>query len=253
MGNSYTLLTDLTSKSSYSDHRNGTWSMLDELIIIEFLCTVKVTGIQLEEGWCYIGCSRCSEKLIREKSSFTCVSCNETNVLAELNNTGTSAFLAFDMEVAKLTHVLSSEASQIVGISVNAQVDTEHPLSLAEIVGNEYIHLPTQIKRLQTTQTTQTFTISPIFPTRELAPTPAFVEGVQVPKAALPEAVAAGLDARVVNAGKLAEQHLHLMVHIQNVQHQRKNNLLRMRMPRKKHVWNESNIEPKQPPLLLIN
>ena len=24
-------------------------------------------------------------------------------------------------------------------------------------------------------------------------------------------------------------------------------------MPRRKHVWNESNIEPKQPPLLLIN
>ncbi|CDY31833.1 BnaC09g13160D [Brassica napus] len=35
---------------------------------------------------------------------------------------------------------------------------------------------------------------------------PAFVEGIHVPKAALPEAVAPGLDARVVNAGKVAEQ-----------------------------------------------
>lgn len=25
--------------------------------IIEFLCTAKVTGIQHDDGWCYIGCS----------------------------------------------------------------------------------------------------------------------------------------------------------------------------------------------------
>ncbi|KAG2277347.1 hypothetical protein Bca52824_059902 [Brassica carinata] len=58
------------------------------------------------------------------------------------------------------------------GIGVNAQVDTELPRSLAKI----------------------------------FAPMPAFVEGIHVPKAALPEAVAPGLDARVVNAGKVAEQ-----------------------------------------------
>lgn len=45
-----------------------------------------------------------------------------------------------------------------------------------------------------------------IFTTIEFAPMPAFVEGIHVPKAALPEAVAPGLDARVVNAGKVAEQ-----------------------------------------------
>ncbi|KAF3502727.1 hypothetical protein F2Q69_00040997 [Brassica cretica] len=61
-------------------------------------------------------------------------------------------------------HVLASETAQIVGIGVNAQVDTELPRSLAKI------------------------------------------EGIHVPKAALPEAVAPGLDARVVNAGKVAEQ-----------------------------------------------
>ncbi|KAF2546621.1 hypothetical protein F2Q70_00023093 [Brassica cretica] len=50
--------------------------------IIKFLCTAKVTGIQLGDGWCYIGCSLCSKKFIREESSFTCPSCNETNVVA---------------------------------------------------------------------------------------------------------------------------------------------------------------------------
>ncbi|CAN6860061.1 unnamed protein product [Brassica oleracea] len=52
--------------------------------IIEFLCTAKVTGVQEDEGWCYIGCSVCSTKLTREESSFTCVPCNQTNAVAKL-------------------------------------------------------------------------------------------------------------------------------------------------------------------------
>ncbi|KAL0644089.1 hypothetical protein Bca4012_042379 [Brassica carinata] len=72
--------------------------------------------------------------------------------------------LILSLKSAKLMHVLASETAQIVGIGVNAQVDTELPRSLAKI------------------------------------------EGIHVPKAALPEAVAPGLDARVVNAGKVAEQ-----------------------------------------------
>ncbi|KAF3527820.1 hypothetical protein DY000_02041070 [Brassica cretica] len=52
--------------------------------IIEFLCTAKVTGIQQDEGWSYIGCSGCSKELVREISSFTCLSCNETNAVAAL-------------------------------------------------------------------------------------------------------------------------------------------------------------------------
>ncbi|CAN7018352.1 unnamed protein product [Brassica oleracea var. botrytis] len=57
----------------------------------------------------------------------------------------------------------------------------------------------------------------------------------------------------LLTLAKLQSKHLHLMVHIHDVQYQRKNNLQRMRMARRKHVWNESHIEPKQPPLLLIN
>ncbi|KAJ4902998.1 OB-fold-like protein [Raphanus sativus] len=82
--------------------------------------------------------------VVREISSFTCVSCNETNVVASLryrliltvsDNTDTAAFLAFDMEMVKLTNIQPSEAAQIVGIGADAQVDTELPQSLAEIVG----------------------------------------------------------------------------------------------------------------------
>ncbi|KAG2311491.1 hypothetical protein Bca52824_023048 [Brassica carinata] len=90
---------------------------------IEFLCTAKVTEVRLADGWCYIGCSGCEKKLIREEFSFTCVSCNKTNAVAELKYrvvffvsdvTGIAAFVGFDQEVAKLTHVLASEVAHIV-------------------------------------------------------------------------------------------------------------------------------------------
>ncbi|CAF1762126.1 BnaC09g32200D [Brassica napus] len=79
--------------------------------------------------------------------------------------TDTASFLAFDMEMAKLTNVQASEAAQIVGIGVDAQ------------------H--------------QTFTISRIFPERVLVPMPAFVEVANVPADAQAEDVAQGTNANV--------------------------------------------------------
>nr|VDC83231.1 unnamed protein product [Brassica rapa] len=152
--------------------------------IIEFLCTAKVTGIQLDDGWCYIGCSLCSKKLIREESSFTCPSCNETNDVAELkyrvvfsvsDPTGTSSFLRFDKEVAKLTNVLASEAAQIMGIGISAHVDTELPRTLAGIVGNTYT-FQLKLTDFNFTANHQTFTISRMFAAPEIAPTPSFAE-----------------------------------------------------------------------------
>ncbi|CAN6876937.1 unnamed protein product [Brassica oleracea] len=150
--------------------------------IIEFLCTAKVTGIQLGDGWCYIGCSLCSKKLIREESSFTCPSCNETNAVAELkyrvafsvsDPTGTSSFLGFDKEVAKLTNVLASEAAQIVGIGISAHVDTKLPRTLDNIVGNTYT-FQLKLTDFNFTANHQTFTISRMFAAPEIAPTPSF-------------------------------------------------------------------------------
>ncbi|KAF8096421.1 hypothetical protein N665_0309s0047 [Sinapis alba] len=161
--------------------------------IIEFLCTAKVTGIQLEDGWCYIGCSECSKKLVREVSSFTCVSCNETNAIASLryrvtmsvsDNTDTAAFLAFDMEMAKLINIKASEVAQIVGIGVSASVDTEIPQSIADIVGRTYT-FQLKLTDFNFTSKHQTFTVSRIFPERALAPMPSFAitEGTTIPDA----------------------------------------------------------------------
>ncbi|KAL0656489.1 hypothetical protein Bca4012_077073 [Brassica carinata] len=78
------------------------------------------------------------------------------------------------MEMAKLTNIQTSEAAQIVGIGVDAQVDTELPQSLADIVGKTYT-FQLKLKDFNFSSKHQTFTISRIFPERLLAPMPAFV------------------------------------------------------------------------------
>ncbi|CAN7046759.1 unnamed protein product [Brassica oleracea var. botrytis] len=95
--------------------------------IIEFLCTAKVTGIQTEEGWCYIGCATCSKKLVRETASFTCVPCNDTNAVAALRL----------LRLHKL------------GVGVDAQVDTDLPVSLAGVVGKTYTFLSEHLRPYQ--------------------------------------------------------------------------------------------------------
>ncbi|WZZ42742.1 hypothetical protein YC2023_039001 [Brassica napus] len=182
--------------------------------IIEFLCTAKVTGIDQADGWCYIGCSVCSKKLLRETSSFTCVPCNVTNAVAALryrvtlsvsDSTDTASFLGFDIEMAKLTNILASEASQIVlmflgipGIGADARVDTELPQALAELVGKTYT-FQLKLNDFNFTSKHQTFTISRIFPERALAPLPAFVvqESGNNPDEPVAEAVAPDTSARV--------------------------------------------------------
>lgn len=182
--------------------------------IIEFLCTAKVTEIQLDEGWCYIGCSTCSKKLIREETSFTCVPCNETNAVAKLkyrvilsvsDDTGSAAFLGFDEEVASLTHVLASDAAQIVGIGTNAQVDIDLPRSLPNLVGSTYT-FQLRLKDFNFGPNHRSFTISRIFPARDLAPKPTFSEGGEDTDQSLPQSVATRLDVRAGIINSVADQ-----------------------------------------------
>ncbi|CAN6828637.1 unnamed protein product, partial [Brassica oleracea] len=85
-------------------------------------------------------------------------------------------------------------------------VDTKLPRSLAEIVGNTYT-FQLKLKDFNFTSKHQTFTISGVFPSRELAPVPAFVvnKGVQVPEASQPEVVATGSDVKVDNTCSVTE------------------------------------------------
>ncbi|KAH0942530.1 hypothetical protein HID58_002167, partial [Brassica napus] len=74
------------------------------------------------------------------------------------DDTGTGAFLGFNAEVIKLTHVLASEAAQIV-------VDVHLPRSFADIVRNTYT-FQLKLKDFNITANHQTFTISRIFHAR---------------------------------------------------------------------------------------
>ncbi|CAN7074951.1 unnamed protein product [Brassica oleracea var. botrytis] len=181
--------------------------------VVEFLCTAKLTEIQVAEGWCYIGCSVCSKKLIREETSFTCAPCNETNAVAQLryrvilsvsDETGIAAFLGFDTEITKLTNVLAAEAAQIVGVGLNAQVDTDLPRVLSELVGKTYT-FQLKLKDFNFTAHHQTFTISRIFPARDLAPLLTFAENVEVHEQAHLQNVAPGTDDRAAITSDVAE------------------------------------------------
>ncbi|CAN7087030.1 unnamed protein product [Brassica oleracea var. botrytis] len=182
-------------------------------VVVEFLCTAKLTEIQVAEGWCYIGCSVCSKKLIREETSFTCAPCNETNAVAQLryrvilsvsDETGIAAFLGFDTEITKLTNVLAAEAAQIVGVGLNAQVDTDLPRVLSELVGKTYT-FQLKLKEFNFTAHHQTFTISRIFPARDLAPLLTFAENVEVHEQAHLQNVAPGTDDRAAITSDVAE------------------------------------------------
>ncbi|WZZ56956.1 hypothetical protein YC2023_057063 [Brassica napus] len=121
-------------------------------------------------------------------------------ILTVSDATDTAAFLGFDMEVVKLRNIQASEAAQIVGIGVDAQVDTDLPRFLAKIFGNTYT-FQLKLKDFNFTSKHQTFTVSCVFPSQELAPAPAFVVNVGrcTPEAAQPEVVATGSDAKVDN------------------------------------------------------
>ncbi|CAN7083391.1 unnamed protein product [Brassica oleracea var. botrytis] len=81
--------------------------------IIAFLCTAKVNGTQTDKGWCYIGSSKCSTKLQRDISSFTCLFCDKTNLsVSDLKDD--AVFVAFDMEIVNLTSIQAFEAAQIL-------------------------------------------------------------------------------------------------------------------------------------------
>ena len=59
-------------------------SLIHMMQEIDFLCTGKVVRVDMEKGWCYVACSKCSKKLQRTESAFTCGVCNNPHAVGAL-------------------------------------------------------------------------------------------------------------------------------------------------------------------------
>ncbi|KAG2270938.1 hypothetical protein Bca52824_065493 [Brassica carinata] len=111
---------DQTPSSSKLPHAQK----IEPLTISKLNQYVITSEPQTDKGWCYIGCSKCSTKLQREISSFTCLFCDKTNAVAaalmyrvELSVSDLkddAVFVAFDMEIVTFTSIRASEAAQIL-------------------------------------------------------------------------------------------------------------------------------------------
>ncbi|CAN6812219.1 unnamed protein product [Brassica oleracea var. botrytis] len=94
--------------------------------------------------------------------------------LSVADQTDDAVFVAFDMEMVKLTNIQASEAAQILGVGVDARVEDELPQFVADIVGKTFT-FQLKLGEFNFTSKHQTFTISRIFTERQRAPLPAFV------------------------------------------------------------------------------
>ncbi|KAG2290820.1 hypothetical protein Bca4012_006769 [Brassica carinata] len=87
---------------------------------IEFLCKAKIASLETTNGWCYISCAKCSKKLQRGNSSFTCPTCfnaiavgvvrYRVELLVEAGD-DKSLFVAFDSAMTKLTGIRAAEVA----------------------------------------------------------------------------------------------------------------------------------------------
>ncbi|KAH0917313.1 hypothetical protein HID58_024973, partial [Brassica napus] len=171
-----------------------------KIVLVTSINPKIVGGIQQDDSWCYIGYQMGFANDVASLSYMVALSVSD--------HTDSAAFLAFDMEVDKLTNIQASEAVQIVGSGVDAKVDTDLPQSLADIVGNTY-----------------TFQLKEGATVLEL-------------EAALSEVDVPDQMPKLITRSMLQLSHLLQMIHQLDVQLRPKNNLLWMRMSQIKHVWN---------------
>ncbi|CAF1724314.1 unnamed protein product [Brassica napus] len=103
---------------------------------------------------------------------------------SEADHTDEAVFVAFDIEIAKLTNIQASEAAHILvstqnilhlhGAGVNARVDNDFPPFLNEVVGKTFT-FQLKLGEFNFTSKHQSFTVSRIISEHERAPLPAFV------------------------------------------------------------------------------
>ncbi|XP_018469475.2 uncharacterized protein LOC130512541 isoform X1 [Raphanus sativus] len=135
---------------------------------IDFLCTGRVVHVDAGRGWCYVACSKCSKKLERSASAFTCVRCNNSHAVGALryrvemaicDDTGEATFVWFDGVMAKLHSLRASEAAQMLAEDGVNPEDTGLPPFIAEMEGKTYT-FQVRVTAFNFTEHHRTFTIT---------------------------------------------------------------------------------------------
>ncbi|CAF1930177.1 unnamed protein product [Brassica oleracea] len=137
---------------------------------IDFLCTGKVVRIDTDKGWCYVACSKCSKKLQRTESAFTCGVCNNPHAVGALryrvemaisDDTAEGVFVWFDGVLTKLHSIRASEAAQMLAEDGVNPEDTRLPPFIADTEGKTYT-FQVRVTAFNFTEHYKTFTITRI-------------------------------------------------------------------------------------------
>ncbi|CAN7102682.1 unnamed protein product [Brassica rapa subsp. narinosa] len=135
---------------------------------IDFLCTGRVVRIDTDKGWCYVACSKCSKKLQRTESAFTCGVCNNPQAVGALryrvemaisDDTAEGTFVWFDGVLTKLHSIRASEAAQMLAEDGVNPEDTMLPPFIAAMEGKTYT-FQVRVTAFNFTEHHKTFTIT---------------------------------------------------------------------------------------------
>nr|VDD42959.1 unnamed protein product [Brassica oleracea] len=161
---------------SYAKVKTMTIADLSSFIVnaesqeIDFLCTGKVVRVDTDKGWCYVACSKCSKKLQRTESAFTCGVCNNSHAVGALryrvemaisDDTAEGTFVWFDGVLTKLHSIRASEAAQMLAEDGVNPEDTRLPPFIADMEGKTYT-FQVRVTAFNFTEHHKTFTITRI-------------------------------------------------------------------------------------------
>ncbi|CAN6860940.1 unnamed protein product [Brassica oleracea] len=145
---------------------------------IDFLCTGKVVRVDTDKGWCYVACSKCSKKLQRTETAFTCGVCNNSHAVGALryrvemaisDGTAEGTFVWFDGVLTKLHGIRASEAAQMLAEDGVNPEDTRLPPFIADMEGKTYT-FQVRVTAFNFTEHHKTFTITRISKDHGLLP-----------------------------------------------------------------------------------
>ncbi|CAH2035629.1 unnamed protein product, partial [Thlaspi arvense] len=131
------------------------------------ICRATVASINTRNGWNYVACGRCSKKLVRGLSSFTCTTCNDTNAIGVLTfrvdlvvvDAGEKTnFVIFDRDTRKLTNTTAEDINE-ARAGDNGSNRNNIPPCITDLVGKT-MDFQVKITNFNFKSSFQSFTVS---------------------------------------------------------------------------------------------